>query len=179
MINLKLLASIDKQPRKEKKPNVPSTTLFGGLPLIVLMGDFYHIAPVVGKALWDESHKEKKIHEKTMWNCFSSLLTLTEQIQQKADPAFPELLKRARQGKLNIRDIEILNKRVTTSFLDTETLETVVVVQKNKSRHLINRMQIERLAQAINQTIIIFPAENYRLKKDRVNHVQLELLFEA
>ncbi len=149
-MNLKLLASIDKQLRKAKGSDFSFTTFFGGLPLVVLMGDFYQFAPVVGKALWDKLHREEEIHGKTLWNGFSSLLTLTEQMRQKADPAFHELLKRARQRKLNMRDVEILNKRVATSLPDTRSLKTVVVVEKNKSKHLINRMQIERFARTNN-----------------------------
>ncbi len=68
------------------------------------------------------------MHGKTLWNSFLSILTLTKQMHQKTDPAFQELLKRARQGSLNIRNIEILNQRVATSLLDSGSLDTIVVV---------------------------------------------------
>ena len=179
MIDLKLLTIIDKQMRKAKGSDTSSTTFFGGLLLVVLMGDFYQFAPMTEKALWDKPHGEDEIYGKTLWNSFSSVLTLTEQMRQRADPAFQELLKRARRGSLNIHDVNILNQRVATNLPDSGLLDTVVIVQKNKTRHLVNRVQIERFACANNQTIIIFPAEHYRLKKDGGNLVRHELLFDA
>lgn len=51
MIDLKLLISIDQQLHKVKGLSSHSTTVFGGLSLVVLMGDFYQFSPVLGKAL--------------------------------------------------------------------------------------------------------------------------------
>lgn len=90
----------------------------------------------------------------------SSVLTLAKQIQIKADPAFQELLQRVRQKKLNMLNVEILNKKVATSLSNTGSLKTVVVVQKNKSKHLINQIQINQFAQVSNWPIIIFLVEH-------------------
>ncbi len=51
MIDLKLLTLIDKQLRKAKRSDLYSTTVFSGLPLVVLIGDLYQFAPVLGKAV--------------------------------------------------------------------------------------------------------------------------------
>lgn len=61
----------------------------------------------------------------------------------------------------------------------TGAMDTVIIVQKSKTRHLINRLQIEKYARANNQDIIIFPAKHYRMKKDGGNLIQHESLFEA
>jgi hypothetical protein len=34
-----------------------STDLFGGIPIIIVMGDFYQVPPVKGPALWKEPRK--------------------------------------------------------------------------------------------------------------------------
>ena len=51
MIPLGLLATMDKQLQKARGTIVSSTALFGGLPLVILMVDFYQFAPVSGHAL--------------------------------------------------------------------------------------------------------------------------------
>lgn len=51
MIELKLFTLIHKQPRKVIGKSFHLTTVFDGLSLMVLMGDFYHFAPVLRKAL--------------------------------------------------------------------------------------------------------------------------------
>ena len=59
-------------------------------------------------------------------------------MKQKADLAFQELLKQARQGLLNINNVNILNQRVAINLPDSGLLDIVVIVQKNKTRHLVN-----------------------------------------
>lgn len=66
MIDLKLLASMDKQLRKVKGTNLHLTTVFGGLSLVVLMRNFYQFAPVLGNALGDNPVGEKELHGKTL-----------------------------------------------------------------------------------------------------------------
>lgn len=58
-------------------------------------------------------------------------------------------------------------------------MDTIIIVQKNKTCHLINRLQIEKFARANNRDIIIFPEEHYQMKKDSRNLIKHELLFEA
>lgn len=70
MIPLGLLAIMDKQLRKARGAIVSSTALFGDLPLVILMGDFYQFAPVSGYALWDSPYSKDKIHEKVLWDNF-------------------------------------------------------------------------------------------------------------
>ncbi len=53
------------------------------------------------------------------------------------------------------------------------------MVQRNKTRHFINLLQIEIFACTNNQEIIIFLGEYYRMKKDSGNLIQHEQLFES
>ncbi len=93
MIDLKLLTSIDKQLQKARGSDSHSITVFGGLLLVVLIEDFYQFAPVLGKALWDHPIEDNEVHGKSLWNRFTTTLTLTEQMRQKTDLPFREMLR--------------------------------------------------------------------------------------
>ncbi len=76
MIDLKWLTLIDKQVQKEKGLDSHSITVFGALPLVVIIGDFYQFASFLGKALWDHLIGEEEVHGKSFWNRLITILTL-------------------------------------------------------------------------------------------------------
>lgn len=43
-----------------------TTTIFGRLLLVILMGDFYQFAPVLEKAFYDKAVGEKKLQGKSL-----------------------------------------------------------------------------------------------------------------
>ncbi len=106
MIDLKLLTSIDKQLQKARRLDSHLTTVFDRLLLLVLMRDFYQFAPVLGKEFWNHPIGEDEIHGKSFWNRFTIILTLTEQMCQKTDLPFQEMLRRARDEKLGFQNVE-------------------------------------------------------------------------
>ena len=109
IIYLGLFVSINKQLRKGRGVIASSLALFGGLFLVVFMDDFYQFAPVSGYALWDLPHTKKKNYEKVLWDNFQSVLSLTEQMQQRSDLAFQAIFRQARYGLLNLKDVNTLN----------------------------------------------------------------------
>lgn len=88
-------------------------------------------------------------------------MTLTEQIYQKTNFAFPNLLKNAQQKKLNIEDIHALNEKLITNLPTSRTVDIIIVIYKSKTRHLINWLQIEQFAHIKNRDIFIFLAKYY------------------
>ena len=64
--------------------------------------------------------------------------------------------------------------RVATHLLDSDFADTIIIVQKNKIRHLINRLQAENFARSHNMDLILFLAEHSRNKKDGGNLIQHE-----
>ncbi len=68
------------------------------------------------------------MHEKSLWNRFTTILTLIEQIRQKIDLPFQEMLKRARDGRLSSRDVEALNQRLAMELPTTGAMDIVIVV---------------------------------------------------
>lgn len=87
------------------------------------------------------------------------------------------MLKRARQGTLNDQDVKTLNRQVAVTLPIPGSPETIIVVQTNKIRHLLTRLQIEQYARVNRQDIIIFPALHLRNKMNGAEIVQHEILF--
>ncbi len=63
---------------KDKTNN--DTAVLGGFALVIVMGNFYQFSPVVGRSLWTYLVTSEKIHSKGIWNQFTSVITLTEQM---------------------------------------------------------------------------------------------------
>ena len=78
MISLKLLTSMDKQLYKTQEMSPNSTTVFDGLFLVILIDDFYQFVPVQARFLWNNLVENEKLHKKSFWDRFISLLTLAE-----------------------------------------------------------------------------------------------------
>lgn len=74
------------------------------------------------------------------------------------DQIFSELLRQACLGALTIEDITNLNNRVVSMLKLDYSLNNIVIVHRNKTRHLINWLQIERYVCFVGRDIIIFSA---------------------
>ncbi len=64
------------------------TAVLDGLALVIVMGDFYQFPPVVGRSLWTHPVTSEEIYGKGIWNQFTSIITLTEQMRQHDDKPF-------------------------------------------------------------------------------------------
>ncbi len=93
-------------------------------------------------------------------------------MRQRSDLAFQAMLKHARNGLLNLDNVNTLNARVVTYLFNSDFNDTVVVVQKNRTRYLINRLQAQNFALSQNLDLIFFLAEHFRNKKDGGNFIQ-------
>jgi hypothetical protein len=93
-----------------------STDFFGGLPVVILMGDFFQFPPVRGPPLWKTPRKGKDDEEngQLIWHQFKQVVLLDEQMRQAEDPPFRDLLARARSGTLTVDDFTLLNTKVIT-----------------------------------------------------------------
>lgn len=138
MILFGLLAIMDKQLHKVWGAIVYSTALFSGLSLVIFMDYFYQFAPISGHVLWDLPCNEEEIHRKVLWDNFQSVWFFTKQIQQRSDLVFQTILRYARHGLLNLKDVNTLNAQVAAHLSNTNFVNTIIIVQKNKTRHLIN-----------------------------------------
>ncbi len=80
-------------------------------------------------------------------------------------------------GELTHGDVAMLNRKVVTALTLSDPLKNIVIVQRNKTRHLINRLQIERFARSVGHDIIIFPAQHSRTKREGRENVLHKDLF--
>ena len=87
-------------------------------------------------------------------------------MRQQNDKTFHSLLTKAGKELLNNNDIDTLNNKIACSIPTNNFDKNVVIIQRNETRHIINRLQIKRLTQANGQDIILFSDHHSRTKKE-------------
>jgi hypothetical protein len=180
MVSSKLMDSVDKQCKVMKNLNSNSTAVFGGLHVIIVLGDFHQFSPVQAKALWQKQESNDEVRGQQLWHMFKDVVLLDEQMRQQHDTAYHELLQRARNATITQADVDLLNTRVVTRLESRPDRINTCIVRTNKLRHLINRLQIERFARSQGQKIFIFPARHTRWKKAKgTRNVEVDKLFEV
>lgn len=85
------------------------------------------------------------------------------------DPEFNSLLWRACASFLNDADVINLNSKMAADFQLHDLLKNTVIVQRNKTRHIINRLQAEQFAHQTGRDLIEFPAQHSHSRKNGGN----------
>jgi hypothetical protein len=67
MVDLSMLSTMNDRCNIARSLDRSSTELFGGIPVIIFMGDFYQFPPVKGPALWKEPRKGNAEDAKGLW----------------------------------------------------------------------------------------------------------------
>jgi hypothetical protein len=173
MIDLSALSIINTHCKIARSLDRSSPHLFGGLPVVILMGDFHQFPPVKGQALWKHPRNDTEQDGKLIWDQFQQVIILHEQMRQAEDIPYRNLLSRARSGTLTSDDLSTLNSKAITSLTDPHLQTATVIVKLNSLRHVINRLQIERFARARHQNIIVFPAFHTRTRSSGPTPLQL------
>jgi hypothetical protein len=175
MMDLSMLSTINNQCKIAKSLDQNSPDLFGGLPTVIFMGDFYQFPPVRGLALWQEPRKgnDEEENGRIIWHRFTDVIILNEQMRQSQDPIFHSLLSRARSATLTEDDLDQLNSKTITSLLTPGLENVTTVVKLNNLRHYVNRVQIQHFARARSQKIYIFPALHTRTKSSGSSSLRL------
>jgi PIF1-like helicase/Helitron helicase-like domain at N-terminus len=172
MVGSVLMNSIDKQCAAMRNLSSDSTTVFGGLPVVIVLGDFHQFPPVRKKSLWQAQDTDEEKRGQQLWHMFKHVIILDEQMRQQQDPQYYQLLRRARNGSITQGDVDVLNTRVVSQLNSLPEEMTTCIVRKNKLRHTINRIQIERFARSQGQKIFVFPARHTRRKKRKGQKVR-------
>jgi len=180
MVSSKLMDSIDEQCKVMKNLSSNSTAVFGGLHVVIVLGDFHQFPPIQAKALWQKQESNNEKRGQQLWHMFKDVVLLDEQMRQLHDTAYHALLQRARNTTITQADVDLLNTRVVTDLESCPDRINTCIVRTNKLRHLINRLQIERFAPSQGQKIFIFPARHARWRKPKGTHnVEVDKLFEV
>jgi PIF1 helicase. len=164
MVDLAALSIINTHCKTARSLGRSSTDLFGGLPVVILMGDFHQFPPVQGQPLWKFPRNDTEQDGKLIWNQFDRVIILDEQMRQAEDVSYRDLLRRARSGTLTSDDLATLNSKAISSLSDPQFQTSPAIVKLNSLRHVINRLQIERFARAKRQKLFVFPALHTRTK---------------
>jgi hypothetical protein len=166
MTDLSIMSTINNQCKIARSLDRSSPDLFGGLPIVILMGDFHQFSPVRGPALWKEPRdgNDEDANGQIIWHQFTDVIILDQQMRQADDPAFRDLLGRARTATLTEDDLAVLNSKTITSLLGPDLEDATTVVKLNVHRHHVNRHQMERFARARSQNIYVFPATHSRVR---------------
>jgi hypothetical protein len=149
---------------------------FSGLPIVILMGDFFQFPPVRGPPLWKNPRyaNDEDAVGKLLWHRFQNVIILDEQMGQLEDPLFADFLTRTRQAALTDGDTTRLNSRVIRSLTDPALEGATVIVKLNAFRHPVNRIRIENFARTRSQKIYIFAAAHTRTKATGPTNLRLQ-----
>ncbi len=101
-----------------------------------------------------------------LWKSFNVVITFIQQMHQINHPAFIALLRHIHTGSLTDTDVIILNSIVAKEFLLHDLLKNTVIVQTNKSKYMINRLQVEEFARHTSCNLIIFLAHHAHNRKN-------------
>ncbi|KJZ70804.1 hypothetical protein HIM_09817 [Hirsutella minnesotensis 3608] len=97
---------------------------FGGIPVVLLMGDFYQFAPVLETSVlvdrmvdlpYMASLGQAAIahhHGHSLWLMFKTVILLEEQVRARDDPQLGALLDRVRAGTQTMEDLDLLNTKL-------------------------------------------------------------------
>lgn len=96
---------------------------FGGIPVVLLMGDFYQFAPVRETSLLVDRMADPlsaRLNQATishhrgfrLWLMFKTVVLLEEQVRARDDPELGALLDRVRHGTQTWQDLDLLNTKL-------------------------------------------------------------------
>ena len=178
MVDLKTLSDINNRCKIARALSADSPDLFGGLPAVIFMGDFYQFPPVKGLPLWQEPRqgKDDEFAGFHIWRRFTNVIILDEQMRQASDLRFQDLLRRTRKGQLTRADLDLLNSKAIPADGSFHMDSVVSVVKLNSLRHRLNHLAMIQFARRRNQRIYLFPAHHTRLPSMQQFHV--ETIFE-
>ena len=112
MVGCKMLTRVDEKCSRIWPLSSGSSAVLGGLPIILFLGDFKQFEPVPDTPLWKDNgikatKDEKRARE--IWNQVKDVIFLTDQMRQRDDLPYQELLQRAETCFLTQADIGLLN----------------------------------------------------------------------
>jgi PIF1-like helicase len=166
MVGCKMLVRIDEKCSRIWSLPSGSSAILGGVPIFLFLGDFKQFEPVRDTPLWKDHGAKATKEEKRaleLWKQVKDVIFLTEQMRQKDDLPYQELLQRAETCSLTQADIDLLNTR-TVAALESAGLRVPdrAIRPINTDRHDYNRSGAERLATDRNQKVWMFAGNHDR-----------------
>jgi hypothetical protein len=176
MVSLEALVQLDNRCNTIWDQNRDNSTVFGGLPIVIFLGDFNQFSPVGGHAIWrqDISYNQVLQTGKSIWNRFNKAILLTEQMRQAEDPQFQGMLERARSATMTEEDVAILNSQtVAARVARGEVPPDRAIIRVNQLREDVNLTQLEIFAKKNAQKIYLFPGRHDAPNTAAIDHTLL------
>ncbi|QMW28864.1 hypothetical protein G4B84_004199 [Aspergillus flavus NRRL3357] len=131
MTDRSTLNTINSHCKSARSLDRTSPDLFSGLPIVILMGDFYQFPPVRSQPLWKPPQNDVDTDGRLIWHRFSQVIIPDERMRQTEDVPYQLLLRRARTGSLTSNDVLMLNGRAITSLANSHPQDTTAIVTLN------------------------------------------------
>lgn len=163
MVSLENLVQLNDRCDTIWDLNQSSDTVFGGIPIVILLGDFNQFKPVRGHAIWCQNINDVAVLKsaKAIWGHFTRVMFLTEQMRQAEDLPFQDLLQRARSATLTEDDVATLNScTLAARVANGETPPDRSVIRVNRLREEVNLLHLQTFAKKRGQKIYLFPAKH-------------------
>lgn len=148
---------------------------FGNIPIVLFCGDFHQFRPVQERSILlpstemacDEG-REMKAEQRyqhdsahALWNKFTSVVMLKEQVRAAGDERLQRLLTRIRKGEQDLSDVELLN---STCFREGRRIPwesgITVVTPLNRNRWNLNVEAILSFQKQYRTQLRIFVSEH-------------------
>ncbi|XP_044714658.1 PIF1-like helicase domain-containing protein [Hirsutella rhossiliensis] len=140
---------------------------FGGMPGVLLMGDFYQFAPVRETSLLiirPPDRTETHLRQATishhsgcrLWHLFKTVVLLEDQVRARNDPQLRALLDRVRNGRQTQQDLELLNANIVGRSQITFHDGLRAITPLNRTRWALNMEAVVGWARFNKRHIRIF-----------------------
>jgi hypothetical protein len=141
---------------------------FGGIPVVLLMGDFYQFAPVLETSLlvdrMIDSASMASVAQATiahhrghsLWLMFKAVILLEEQVRARDDPRLGALLDRVRAGTQTREDLDLLNTKLVDRSQITFKNGLRAITPLNRNRWSLNMEAVVDWARFHRRHISIF-----------------------
>ncbi|KAM4064303.1 PIF1-like helicase [Hirsutella rhossiliensis] len=140
---------------------------FGGMPVVLLMGDFYQFAPVRETSLLiirPPDRTETPLRQATishhsgcrLWHLFKIVVLLEDQVRARNDPQLRALLDRVRNGRQTHEDLSLLNANIVGRSQITFHDGLRAITPLNRTRWALNMEAVVGWARFNQRHIRIF-----------------------
>ncbi|XP_044714513.1 PIF1-like helicase domain-containing protein [Hirsutella rhossiliensis] len=140
---------------------------FGGMPVVLLMGDFYQFAPVRETSLLiirPPDRTETPLRQATishhsgcrLWHLFKTVVLLEDQVRARNDPQLRALLDRVRNGRQTHQDLSLLNANIVGRSQITFHDGLRAITPLNRTRWALNMEAVVGWARFNKRHIRIF-----------------------
>ena len=162
MVGSNMLLQVHKHLQQLKGSK--DDTSFGNVSILAV-GDLYQLQPVAQPHVFEEvSDMYARLHRSgSLWTDEFFMVELVENMRQRGDQRFAELLCRVRKAEHTEEDLDLLQSRAVEDGDPDYPHDAVHVYRLNKDVDLDNITKLNRLAPEDQHTVI--PAIDYSIDK--------------